>query len=1055
MYRFPALPRRVWPWILVFIILQLAGVGVLLNFFQLSLSDPELRGLYHWLTATAVVTNLILWLILRQTVLLRRMQDELLTSKDRLEESQRIGKIGHWEWDIQGRRLCWSAELYRIFERDPKEFQLSYQTFLTTIHPDDRHRVEQAVNNSLEQHCPYSIDHRILLPGGGEKIIHEKAELLLDKSGTPHKMLGTAQDITSQKQTEEELRHRLQLLSLNAEIGMIMTRNNSLESTLQECCQAMVTHLDAALARIWLIPELESVLALTASAGLHTSLNGEFSRVAIDPRTKIGDIALHRRPRISNKLLNDPQISNLKWIQDHGLKAMAGHPLMVDGKVVGVMAFFSRHHLPQSIADSLTAVADVIALGLERKQSERRLQTRARIIDEIHDAIITTTPDGLVSTWNRGAQRLFGYTPQEARGKPLSFFLPFHEHDFFLEQALPRVRKTANHQVEIDVQTKTGQIRHADFSLSLLNQDSSATGGMICYARDITERHRSLEKIRLSSKFLEETSEAVVITDADANIIEVNSAFEKLTGYSRSEAIGRNPRILKSGHHDAEFYRRMWHQLATTGHWEGEIWSRRKNNEVYPKWLTISAVADHRGRTTHYVGISSDLTVVKQTRDKLDSLAHYDQLTGLPNRLLFQERLQQAVSRSRRNNHQSALLMFDLDRFKEVNDTLGHSAGDHVLTEVAERLARERDEADTICRLGGDEFCLLIARVENIDQVVHTAQMILGIFTTPFRVEDQELHLTPSIGISLFPDDAEDPETLIKNADTAMFHTKKNGGNNFHFFQASMFETVMNRLTLQNRLRHALEFEEFELYYQPKIAADGHTVCGVEALVRWMQPGRGVVNPGEFIPLAEETGLIVAIGEWVLRRACRQSRQWQKAGLPPLRIAVNLSAVQFRQPNLAADIAAILKECGVTADCLELEITESIIMENLDTAVATLRQLQDMGINLALDDFGTGYSSLGYLKSFPINSLKIDRSFVQDISSQEEDRAVVITIITLAHSLKMEVVAEGVETADQVHFLQQRGCDTFQGHYFSHPLPAAEITSFLQKRQQGDQLPSV
>lgn len=1049
------LKHKTWPWLLGFIALQLLGITVLLNHFPLSPADPEQRALYLWLAAAALVTNLIIWLILRQTRLLQEARNELLNSKTRLEESQRIAKLGHWEWNIKQQRLFWSPEVYRIFERSPDQFQLSYETFLATIHPDDREPVKQAVEASLQSRRPYSIDHRIMMPGGGEKIIHERAEVLLDADGTPNRMVGTAQDVTLQKEAEQELRHRVRMLTLNAEIGVIMTRNLPLAATLQECCEVMVRQLDAALARIWLIPELDPVLVLAASAGMHTRLDGEFSRVAIDPRTKIGDIALHRRPKISNQLLNDPQIRNPRWVEEQGLKAIAGHPLVVDGKVVGVMAFFTRHHLPQSITESLAMVADVIALGLERKQTEERLQLRARIIDELHDAVITTSPDGLVNTWSRGAERLFGYPATEALRKPLSFFLPPHEHAFFENQALVRVRERLNYQCEIEIQTKTGHLRQADFSLSLLNQmagrDGEAgpdPGGMICYARDITERKRSEEKIRLSSKFLEETNEAVVITDAKANIIEINRAFEQVTGYSRREAIGQNPRILKSGHHDRDFYQRMWQQLLSTGHWEGEIWSRRKNSEVHPKWLSISAVTDRRGRTTHYVGISNDLTAIKQTQEKLNDLAHFDQLTGLPNRLLFHERLQQAMGQAQRQQHQVALLMFDLDRFKEVNDTLGHSAGDFVLTEVAARLRQIMNDADSICRLGGDEFCLVLSRVENIDDVAQAAQKILGSFTAPFILaqgeELHELHLTPSIGIALFPDDAENAENLTKNADTAMYHTKKNGGNNFHFFQASMFETVLERMTLKNRLRQALEFGEFELYYQPKITAQGSLICGAEALIRWVQPERGPVSPAEFIPLAEETGLIIPLGEWVLHQACKQSRQWQQLGLPPLPIAVNLSAVQFKQPDLTAKIAEILQANELNPELLELEITESIIMENLAAATATLQQLQEMGFRLALDDFGTGYSSLGYLKSFPLNTLKIDRTFVQDISIHEDDRAVVLTIITLAHSLKMEVVAEGVETVEQADFLREKGCDTFQGYLFSRPLPADEFTKFLQ-----------
>lgn len=1035
---------KTWPFLLGFILLQLSGVAVLARFHDLSPARVESYGLILWLALAALVTNLVIGFTLRQVKLRHQAQKALAANSARLEEAQRIAKVGNWEWDIAGQRLHWSRELYRIFGRDPARFTVSYQAFLAAIHPEDRELVQQAVDRALANKQPYSIDHRIKLPDGREKIIHEQAELFCDERGKPCKMVGTAQDITDQKRTEEELRYRLNLQALNAEIGMVLTRDQPLGANLQGCCEAVIRHMDAALARIWLIPDHESMLVLAASAGMHTRLDGEFSRLPIDPRTKIGEIALHRRPIISNRLLNDPQIRHPEWVSKHQIKAVAGHPLTVAGRVVGVMAFFTRHHLSGSVIDSLAAVADIIALGLERKQAENRLQIQARIVEQIRDAIITTDPAGLIITWNLGAERLFGHHLEEARHRPLSFLLPPHEHDFFQSQVIPLVHEELSHQAEIDIQTKGGDLRHADFSLFLLNQGSEQCGGMICYVRDITERRRSEEKIRLSGKFLEETSEAVVITDIAANIIEVNTAFERVTGYSREEVLGRNPRILQSGHYDAEFYREMWHRLLTTGHWEGELWSRRKNSELYPKWLSISAVTDRRDRVTHYVAISRDLTAIKQTQDKLENLAHYDQLTSLPNSLLFRDRLQQAMVRARRGGYKVAMLLFDLDHFKEVNDTLGHSVGDHILTEVAQRLLHTLDESDTISRPGGDEFHMVLGNLGEIDTVVQAAQKILAIFSRPYQAAGHDIYLTPSIGITIFPDDGAEVEGLIKNAETAMYHAKKEGGNSFQFFQESMFATALDRMTLKNRLRQALEFEEFELFYQPKIAADGRTVSGAEALIRWIQPDGRAISPAEFVPLAEECGLIIPIGEWVLRQACKQSLLWQQAGLPPLRIAVNLSAVQFKQPGLKDHILEILNETGLPAELLELEITESLLMDDVAAATATLQQLKEMGIRLALDDFGTGYSSLSYLKRFPLDSLKIDQAFVKDISTEEDDRAVVITIITLAHSLKMQVVAEGVETADQVAFLQGRQCDAFQGYYFSRPLPAKEFELFLR-----------
>lgn len=1041
--------RYNWPWLLGFVFLQLAGVIVLVAVQDFSPLAPQHRLIFLWLLAAAAVTNLIFWFTLRQMQIRRQVQEQLQISSLRLREAQRIAKMGHWEWDIANQRLYWSTEIYWIYGQDPSSFTPDYEAFLATIPDDDRRRVEEAVAHTQQEGTPFEITHRTRLADGHEKIIHERGELIRDEQGRPAKMLGTAQDVTAQKRAEEELQNRLRLLAANAEMGMALTRDQPLEENLQACCQALVDHLDAALARIWLIPEQESVLQLAASAGLETRLDGEFSRLAIDPRTKIGDIALHRQPQIANQLRNDPQIRHPEWVEAHKLQGMAGHPLKVAGKVVGVLALFTRHQLPVSISDSLTSLADLIALGLEHKQNENRLRTQARIVDQIRDAIITTDPAGLIITWNQGAQRLFGYTAEQVRQRPLSFLLPPHEQDFYQGQVLPRLREQLSHQVEIEIQTKQGDYRFADFALTMLTAGDNHTdrgGGIICYARDITNRKKSEERIRFSSRFLEDTSEAVVITDVDANIIEVNQAFEKMTGYRREEALGRNPRILQSGHYDAEFYRDLWNTLLTTGHWEGEIWSRRKNNDLHPKWLSISAVYDQRGRITHYVGTSHDLTAFKQTQEKLEELAHYDQLTSLPNTLLFRDRLQQAMARARREGHQMALLIFDIDRFKEVNDSLGHSAGDLVLTEIAQRLRQELSSADTICRPGGDEFYLLLGRVTDIDTVVQVAQKVLALFGKPFRAANHELHLSPSIGIALFPDDAEEVDNLIQSVETAMYHAKKEGGNHFQFFQESMFTAALGKITLKNRLRKALEQDEFELYYQPKIAADGKTVVGAEALIRWVQPERGPVSPAEFIPLAEESGLIIPIGEWVLRQACRQSLLWQQAGLPPLRIAVNLSAVQFKQSGLSDEINWILEEIGLPAELLELEITESLLMEDVISANATLWKLKEMGIHLALDDFGTGYSSLSYLKNFPLDTLKIDREFVRDLSTDEEDRAVIITIITLAHSLKMEVVAEGVEDADQVAFLRQRNCDVFQGYHFSRPLPAGEFEEFLRRQ---------
>jgi diguanylate cyclase (GGDEF)-like protein len=435
----------------------------------------------------------------------------------------------------------------------------------------------------------------------------------------------------------------------------------------------------------------------------------------------------------------------------------------------------------------------------------------------------------------------------------------------------------------------------------------------------------------------------------------------------------------------------------------------------------------------------------RQAEERVRHLAHYDELTGLPNRSMFNEQLARALTLARRYSKPLAVLFIDLDRFKIINDTLGHDAGDRVLTEIAERLHGCLRDSDTVGRLGGDEFVVLIEELPEPMHVAAVAQKILAAVAAPFILEAQEFHVTASIGISTYPEDSEDISTLLKNADIAMYRAKEQGKNNYQFYSAQMNVHSIERLALESNLRRALERNEFLLYYQPKIDISSGRVTGVEALIRWQQPGKALLAPGQFIPLAEETGLIVPIGEWVLKTACARCKLWQKQGLQPLRVAVNLSARQFAHESLLQDVARILTQTGLDPSFLELEITESMVMHKPEQAVALLNELKAMGIHLSIDDFGTGYSSLNYLKRFPIDSLKIDRLFIRDIPADTDDAAITRAIISMAHSLRLKVIAEGVETAEQLRFLREHGCDEMQGYHFSPPLPEEQVIGLLQQ----------
>jgi len=559
-----------------------------------------------------------------------------------------------------------------------------------------------------------------------------------------------------------------------------------------------------------------------------------------------------------------------------------------------------------------------------------------------------------------------------------------------------------------------------------------------------TLRRKAEDALRLSATVFENGIEGIIITNAQKEIISVNRAFTETTGFSAEEVLGRNPSILSSGRHTRDFFRTLWSSLHRTGRWQGEIWNRRKNGEVYPQWLGISAVTDEQGETSNYIGTFSDISERKAADEHIDFLAHYDPLTGLPNRSLLQDRLRQALAGALRQQRKVAVLSLGLDRFKAINDSLGHSAGDRLLRELARRIKDLTRDSDTVSRLGNDEFCLVLGGLQDVRQAAHMAQKILGTVSAPCLVDGQTLRVTASIGISIYPDDADDIAGLQKSADTALHHAKGAGRNNFQFFTREMGIRVFEALTLENALRRGIERGELLLHYQPKVCLQSGKIVGAEALVRWLHPDMGMVPPDKFIPIAEERGLIDEIGTWVLRQACGQARQWREWGLPQIPVAVNISALQLRGRQLPETIGGILEETGLPASALELELTESALMEDADQTIDILENLKAMGLNLAIDDFGTGYSSLNYLKRFPIDRLKIDRSFIRDLATKAEDAAIARAIIAMGKALKLNVIAEGVETEEQLAFLKTEGCREYQGYYFSRPLPAAEFASLFE-----------
>lgn len=566
---------------------------------------------------------------------------------------------------------------------------------------------------------------------------------------------------------------------------------------------------------------------------------------------------------------------------------------------------------------------------------------------------------------------------------------------------------------------------------------------MIGTHTDISERKQTEQQLRIAATAFE-SQEGIMVTDADFIILRVNQAFISITGYSAEDAVGQMPRILKSGLQSDEFYDVMYKSINETGEWSGEIFNRRKNGEVYPEHLTITAVKDASGQVTNYVATFTDISIAKAASEKIENLAFFDPLTGLPNRRLFGDRLAQALANSARSGNHGALLFLDLDHFKSLNDTLGHDYGDMLLKLVAERLSDCVREGDTVARLGGDEFVLLLenlstSSVDAAHQIESIGEKILMALNQPYQLNAHEYISTPSIGISLFSDHPESPEELLKHADIAMYQAKKAGRNTLRFFDPLMQDAINIRVDLERELQKAIEHKQFELYYQIQMNNAGKPF-GAEALIRWNHPERGVISPQQFIPVAEETGLITYIGQWVMNQACAQLYKWQQNEVTRhLSLAINVSAKQFLQPDFASQVKACVGQYAIDNSKLKLELTESMLIDNIEYIINTMNALGEIGIQFSLDDFGTGYSSLQYLKTLPLSQLKIDQSFVRDLTTDSSDKTIVLTIITMAHSLGLNVIAEGVETNEQLQLLSENGCENYQGFFFSKPVPIDEF----------------
>ena len=685
----------------------------------------------------------------------------------------------------------------------------------------------------------------------------------------------------------------------------------------------------------------------------------------------------------------------------------------------------------------------------ERRRTHMLNQRLGRVVDESHEEfyVFDATHLQLLQA-NQGALNNLGYSHEQL----ITHTMPELQPEFTrksLQQRLDSLKSDQTEQVVYQTWQQRSDYSQYPVEVRVHYSRLEIPPVYLAIVTDISERLKAEQRLRLAEQVFDNSSEGILISDNKGIIQEVNPAFCQITGYSARDLVGKNSRILRSPQQGERFYREIWSIVREVGRWQGEVWNRRKNGHVYAEWLSISMIRDKHNKPSRYIAIINDITERKINEDKIYHLAHYDALTNLPNRVLFHERLRHAIVHAQRSQQHLAVLFLDLDQFKAINDTMGHASGDALLQQASARLTRQLRRGDTIARMGGDEFTIILENIaknnEGLDAIMNVAHKINHTLADAFQLSERNVFVSGSIGIALYPQDGDNAEELIKNADTAMYHAKAQGRNTYQLFSAEMNAKVVARLDMENNLRSAIDNQELFLVYQPQIDTQTGHIVGVEALLRWHSQ-TGLIPPGTFIPIAEESGLIVPIGAWVLHTACQQMRHWQQQhGIQQLRLAVNLSARQFRDPEVIPMIQQALRTSGLAPEQLELEITETLLMEDSNQATHTLTQLHQLGVRLAIDDFGTGYSSLGYLRRFPIHMLKIDRSFIGEIEDNSDDKAIVSAIIAMGHSLDIDVLAEGVETGAQHEFLKAKQCNLLQGYLFSPPLPADAFARFYER----------
>ena len=932
---------------------------------------------------------------------LTHAQQALRESEERLRLALDAAHMGIFDWDMDNNHITWSRWHEELWGFNPGEFGGTYEAFASRVHSDDLPGIEAKLNRCIDARAPFAHEFRVVWPDGSTHWIASRGEFTFDGKGRPQHMRGAVLNITVQKQTETALRAsegHFRTIFEQATDGILVS-------------DVKGRFLDANSASCQLLGYTREELLKLSNADI----------IVADEVARI-------RPE-TNRLL-DGGVVHSEW-----------HIRRKDGSVRFVEV--SAKQLPNG--DLQSFLRDIS----ERTQAAEQMQKLSSAIEQTADSVVITNRDGIIEYVNPAFEITTGYRSAEALGRKPNIVKSGHQDAAFYKELWTTILNGEPFSGVFINQRKDGSLFHEEKTITPLRDGAQRITHFVSTGKDISERIHAEASVRASEEHLrtiiDTEPECIKLLAKDGSLIDMNAAgLAMIEADSLDQVVGQFMSSLVMPEHREAFQELSRNVFRGN---KGKLIFEIEGLKGTRRWLETHAVPMiTRAGKTVLLGITRDITERKTAEERLSYLVHHDELTGLPNRTLFNDRLNQAVIEAERHGRLLALAFLDLDRFKNINDTLGHEAGDLLLQGVSERLLHAVRRGDTVARLSGDEFTIVLADLAHADDAARVAQKILDAFARPLTIGGRDLFISVSLGLTLYPLDSRDPQILLRNADIAMYRAKEQGRNNFQFYTSEMTSKAFERMSIETALRRALDNNEFTLHYQPIVDGRNGMVIAVEALIRWQNDGKGMTSPLQFIPVAEETGLIVPIGEWVLQTACAQLAAWQAAGLPKLRMCVNLSVRQFRNLNLVATVGHALAASALDPADLELEITESIMVEE-QIVIDTLRELDALGVHFSIDDFGTGYSSLSYLKRLPIDTLKIDRSFVMDIPGNTDDAAIAQAIVAMAHSLGMRVVAEGVESLEQNRFLHSNGCDAMQGYFFSKPLPAAELANILKKHK--------